>query len=59
MKWAIEKRIYIYLIFSLKRNDQISISGEDPEIRINITEENGETFYEPEIKFANEVSYGG
>ena len=37
-----------------ERNDQISISGEDPEIKINITEENGETFYEPEIKFAND-----
>ena len=33
------------------RKDLISVSGENPEVKINITEEGGETFFEPEIKF--------
>ena len=33
------------------RKDQITISGENPEVKINITEERGETFFEPEINF--------
>ena len=34
-----------------ERNDQIVISGENPEIKINVLEEDGVTFFEPEIKF--------
>ena len=33
------------------RKDSIIISGDNPEVKINIIEEDGETFFEPEIKF--------
>jgi hypothetical protein len=33
------------------RKDSIIISGDNPEIKINIIEDDGETFFEPEIKF--------
>ena len=33
------------------RNDEIIISGENPEIKINVVEEVAGTFVEPEIKF--------
>lgn len=33
------------------RKDLITIAGENPEIKMHIIEEDGETFFEPEIKF--------
>ena len=33
------------------RKDSIIIGGDNPEVKINIIEEDGETFFEPEIKF--------
>ena len=32
------------------RKDSIIIGGDNPEVKINIIEEDGETFFEPEIK---------